>query len=188
MGSLPYTLDIPLRTNSPSVDQPNMKVNTNSINSILDVDLYNFGSNFAGQHKQMTLPDQNVPGPQTDPQAVYYTNTGTASPVSDAFFVNQNATFLLSCVRAFGVFVGGSGVLTLLNGYNVVSISGSTAQIYTITLTTNCVTGNNACILTKCFAAPTELDTFPSLASPVLTVFTSKPSSGYTISFLILQA
>ncbi len=38
-----YTQNIPLATNKPSVDQPNMKINTNSINSIIAVDHLSFG-------------------------------------------------------------------------------------------------------------------------------------------------
>src|SRR5437868_7168221 len=39
-----YTTDIPFANNKPSVDQPNMKINTNSINSIIGVDHLTFGT------------------------------------------------------------------------------------------------------------------------------------------------
>lgn len=40
----PYTTNIPLGTNKPSVDQPNMQINTNSINSIIGTDHLTFGT------------------------------------------------------------------------------------------------------------------------------------------------
>lgn len=51
-----YNNDIPDAPNNPSNDQPKMKVNTNSIDSIIDVDHYSFETNSDGWHKQVTLP------------------------------------------------------------------------------------------------------------------------------------
>lgn len=39
-----YTTDIPLSTNTPATDQPNMKTNTNSIKSIIGTDHLTFGT------------------------------------------------------------------------------------------------------------------------------------------------
>lgn len=50
MPSFTYTTNIPDENNNPSTDQPNMKVNTNSINSIIGVDHYSFGTGNDGYH------------------------------------------------------------------------------------------------------------------------------------------
>lgn len=67
MGTIPYNLDIPDGPNNPSQDQPKMKENTNSINSIIAVDHYTFGSSPLpsgtppdGWHKQSTYPFLSV--------------------------------------------------------------------------------------------------------------------------------
>ncbi len=53
-----YTTDIPDGPHNPSADQPNMKTNTNSINSLIGEDHYSFNnsSNFSGLHKQVRMP------------------------------------------------------------------------------------------------------------------------------------
>lgn len=58
MPNYTYNTNIPLSTNSPSTDQPNMQTNTNSINSILDVDMIGFNDNDGGYHSKVTLVDQ----------------------------------------------------------------------------------------------------------------------------------
>lgn len=72
-----YTTNIPATNNNPSTDQPDMKINTNSTNSILGVDLYSFNNSNGGWHKQVTLP---IPSPFVMPpskaaQSTIYTNT-----------------------------------------------------------------------------------------------------------------
>lgn len=58
MPNYPYNQDIPDSPNNPSLDQPNMKINTNSTFSILDVDLYGFGDTEGGYHQQSTYVAQ----------------------------------------------------------------------------------------------------------------------------------
>lgn len=50
MATYTYTSDIPLETNKPSVDQPNMKVNTNSISSLINEDHVGFNTANGGYH------------------------------------------------------------------------------------------------------------------------------------------
>lgn len=188
--SFTYTQNIPLDTNSPAEDQPDMKDNTNSTYSILNVDLYTFDSANAGKHQQVTIPARNAPGAQTDPACVVYTAAGTASTVSNLILRNQNATFLLSCIRAFGVFTGAAGAIVASNSYNISSISGAVgATVYTITLTAGATTGSSACILVHCSsAAANEINTHVTLAANVVTITTAQTSASYTISFVVLQA
>lgn len=80
MPSFSYITGIPLATNSPSTDQPNMQTNTNSINSIIGVDHYSFGSAGSkdGFHKQVTLPVESLPASLSG-QAVLFSNTSGQS-------------------------------------------------------------------------------------------------------------
>jgi hypothetical protein len=57
-----YTDDIPASGNNPSVDQPKMKVNTNSIDSLIAVDHISFNTDGSGIHKQVTLLNESAPG------------------------------------------------------------------------------------------------------------------------------
>ncbi len=66
MPNFTYTTDIPDAGHNPSNDQPDMKVNTNSIDGIIDVDHYGFNTStvtdeLGGIHRQVTL--KNLPGP-----------------------------------------------------------------------------------------------------------------------------
>lgn len=61
MPNFAYTIDIPATNNDPSVDQPPMKINTNSIKSIIDVDHFSFGNNNGGFHKKVTMFNSVAP-------------------------------------------------------------------------------------------------------------------------------
>lgn len=58
--NLPYVTGIPLDTSDPSVIQPDLLTNTNSINAIANVDLVGFNQNFSGYHQKSTYLSQNV--------------------------------------------------------------------------------------------------------------------------------
>lgn len=51
----PYIRDTPLATNKPSVDQPDMKDNTNNIDNFLSVDHFGFNVSNGGTHQQCQL-------------------------------------------------------------------------------------------------------------------------------------
>ena len=51
MTNFTYNRDIPESTNNPSVDQPDMKINTNSIDELINVDHNSFGVDDGGYHK-----------------------------------------------------------------------------------------------------------------------------------------
>jgi len=56
MPTFGYTRDIPETDHSPSTDQPNMRTNTNSTDSLISIDHFSFGqNNFDGTHKQVQL-------------------------------------------------------------------------------------------------------------------------------------
>lgn len=56
--NLNYFTNIPFASNDPSIDQPNMQTNTNSISAWVDIDHYGFkdASNLGGLHAQVTMP------------------------------------------------------------------------------------------------------------------------------------
>lgn len=58
MPNIPYERDIPASPHNPSVDQPNMKTNNNSVDDILLIDHFSFndGNNFSGYHKNIHQP------------------------------------------------------------------------------------------------------------------------------------
>lgn len=68
-----YNNGVPDGPDNPSDDQPDMKINTQSIESIIAVDHISFNTNGGGIHKQVTLLNQNAPG-LGDGNGVLYAN------------------------------------------------------------------------------------------------------------------
>ncbi len=58
LPNYPYNDNIPNAPNSPSVDQPNMQINTNSIRSLIKEDHVDFGTNGSGLHNKVRLIQQ----------------------------------------------------------------------------------------------------------------------------------
>lgn len=191
MPNFNYTNDIPDTPNDPSVDQPDMKINTNSIDSIINVDHYSFNLANGGWHKQITLPAQNVPGVQANPTSTIYTNAdaASASANSNAWYRNADGIFPLSAIRAAGYFVTSAAAapaaITLLNGYNIVAINKTATTIYTVELNANAVTGNNIIVVTgQGFGGQNPIWSF---VNPTIT-FTFASSPGVNnFSFVVLQ-
>lgn len=55
-----YTRDIPDGPHNPSADQPNMKINTNSTDDLINVDHFSFGMANGGLHRQVTIEQQGA--------------------------------------------------------------------------------------------------------------------------------
>lgn len=147
-----YNRDIPDGPNNPSRDQPLMKINTNATDDILAVNHISFNTPGGGQH---TLINFNatpnfvvVPPNPTLNDSIAYTNPGSASSKAELFFVNSEATLLLSSIKAFGVFAGAAAnPITLFNSYNVVGINRVSIGLYTVTINPNIVTGTEYGVL-----------------------------------------
>lgn len=139
--SFTYNTAVPAANDNPSNDQPDMLTNTQSINSIWAIDHVTFQGNPAGTHLQTTFSSKNTPGAQTDPQSILYTASGTASTVADLRFVNQNATFPISFVRAWAscTQAGISGA----QSFNVTSVTRTGLGLYDVILPANVTTGTN---------------------------------------------
>lgn len=79
MTNFQYTPTIPDGPNNPSVDQPGMKINAQSINDILAIDHVTFNADNGGTHKQVVFSSNNVPSlPATFP--TLFTNTVSGLP------------------------------------------------------------------------------------------------------------
>jgi len=179
---------IPAANNNPSADQPIMLQNNVATLGILAVDHVTFNLPLGGTHKQVTITSKNTPAAPTDPISVLYTANGTASTVAQAFFVNQNATFPVSSICAFGSFVSTAPAVvpTFLTQFNI-NVAGvaRTGTGYTIPLVTNTTTGSGVCaIVTSTSPA------FPpvySFSAGVLTINSAAGFGSTTFNFIILQ-
>ena len=81
MPNFTYTRDIPDGPNDPSEDQPIMKVNANSIDSIIAVEHFGFNNNNGGLHQQVTMPVRGSNAPVSGAsQGALFTKTVTGAP------------------------------------------------------------------------------------------------------------
>lgn len=150
-----FNTNIPAANNNPSVDQPDMLTNNQSTDALLAVDHVSFNALNGGQHKQVTFNNRNVPGAQTDPQAVLYTNTvmatstntASASTVSEMFYINQNSTYPISMIKAFGTFDSGGNPLNTWNMFITLPGGHPSTGSFGITMPANCVTGSSYLVL-----------------------------------------
>jgi len=180
MAIFSYNRDIPDGPNNPSVDQPNMKINTNSTDDILQVDHVSFEALDGGTHKQVTLSSKNAAGAQVDPASTIYSDNGVADATHpQLWWRNSQRIFPISAVRAFCSFTSANGVLTIDNGFNVVSITGSAFTVATKTIdivletgTVNANVGNDNIAVFVFASNPTGITTGVSysFADPTLTV------------------
>lgn len=146
-----YNLDIPDAPNNPSVDQPNMRTNTNSINTIIAVDHYTFADTPSGTHKQVTLRAAAIDSP-----SIISLANGTANPaVKNAILTTSNSVVLpLNCVRAWGYVQGGVGPVVIASqSVNVSTVTRSSAGHYVITLTANAVSSDKFAVITSSLLA-----------------------------------
>jgi len=204
MGTFTYYNDIPAANNNPSSDQPKMTNNTNVIDQILDVDHYTFETaDKDGEHKQINFPFITAQGAQTDPASVIHTTTGTVTTKSECYFKNQNASFLISGVRAFGSFLGvpaGTTVgttITPTTQSNVSTIENTTStgnnRKYIVNLSSGATITNSAVVLIFI----NDIAFLPSytLVANVLTITCSLSGlgtppinmAGNIVNFVILQ-
>ncbi len=145
MSFLDFFNNIPAAANSPSVDQPNMLTNNASNASIWTIDHIGFNNSQGGYHQQVTFNATHSQGAQTDPQSVLFTQAGSASTKADMYFKNQNGTFQVSPIRAWGTFdKNGATLGSQLENATVAKVS---MGLFTVTLSANAVTGTNFAVL-----------------------------------------
>ena len=195
-----YYTDIPAGSHTPGRDRPLMTTNTNSINSIIAIDHYTFGTGSDGKHKQITFAGENAAGAQTDPASAAYTAPGTASSVADLRFRNQNGVFPLSCIRAFGTCANtGVGAVVPTNSFNVASCTTGGGNL-NVTLTAGAVTGTSYIVLATSqrqvglpsgndqIATVYSIDSATLFHITTVNVLTGTLANTTLISFIVLQA
>jgi len=142
MPNFTYTRDIPFSSHNPSVDQPDMQINNNSIQDIIAVDHYGFndGDNLSGYHKIIHLPPQtndpvaitgigqvytkNVNG---DQQLYYESGNGVVGTISNPSGIITQAAV---------VFTVTATVVNIVSSYNVTSVVRNSLGNYSINFTT----------------------------------------------------
>jgi|SRR6185436_17180393 len=107
--NLNYTTGIPDTPNNPSNDQPPMKINTNSISSIIQIDHHGFKDNLGGYHTiihqdaQVTDP-ANIPGPPQINQVYVKSYTpDTTGGVADTQLYTRTALGAISQMTGFSL-------------------------------------------------------------------------------------
>lgn len=89
MTNYSYVTNIPLETNSPSEDQPDMKLNTNSIAGLLNEDLIGFGQTNGGLHKKASFVAQ---GSNPGSSSGMYVEYSKASAGQTEVFAQKDGT------------------------------------------------------------------------------------------------
>ena len=105
--NLNYTTGIPDTPNDPSNDQPPMKINTNSINSIIQIDHHGFNDNLGGYHTiihqnaQVTDPANIVGPPQINQVYPKSYTPDTTGGVADTQLFTRTALGAISQLTGF---------------------------------------------------------------------------------------
>lgn len=186
-----YDLDIPFEDNNPSVDQPRMRQNTNSIDGLLNEDHYSFETdNFDGWHKKCTFPAPVTPAAPTGDAAVVSTRAGTASTRPDFVYQNSNATFPVSIIRAAASFTlpAANGTFPINNGFNIVNSEFTRigSLNYQLILQNNVVTGDNVIVVTG-ISSSANLNPRYSFSNPSLSIVLNNFIVGTRVSVVVLQ-
>lgn len=111
--NLNYNLNIPFQNNPPSVDQPNMLTNTNSIANWVTVDHFGFQDSQGGWHSNIHQPPQGTPANEAGINQTFvrnYTpNTSGGSPDTQLF--TKTGTGIVSQLTGFltGAALGADG-------------------------------------------------------------------------------
>jgi hypothetical protein len=191
--SFPIDTTIPNEPNDPIDDVPLMRGNFNNINSYLKVDHFEAGGAGEGYHKEVTFFEKVAQGVPVDPASVLYTDSGSASTVADMRFKNANGIFPPNAIRALGVFIADASLLppqtiTLINGFNVVSVVRTASTNYTVTFTAGAI--NNA-VKPIVFVVENQ-NSQSGIADVLSNTYASdtlkfRATSGRIVNFIVLQ-
>lgn len=181
--------NIPAGPNDPQDDQPLMLTNNASIAGLIQVDHVGFNQVNGGYHEQVTFNAKNVPvGTPTDPVSVIYTNSGTASTVSQALFKNQNGIFPLSAIRAFATFTT-SPFAQPVNYYNLnpgTPVTNLGGGLFRLNLLANAITGSNISVFITYKEVVLAMGGWSTSGGNV-TIDASAASAPGTVSVMVLQ-
>jgi len=90
--TISYNNGIPAANNNPSVDQPNLRTNTDAVDTILQRDHISFNTAFGGTHKQVTFASNNVPSVPTSPPVLFTNNVTLSGTLPQLFYYSGDAT------------------------------------------------------------------------------------------------
>lgn len=195
MTSIPYSLNIPNPPNNPSSDVPNMQQNTNSIAQLIARDHIAFGDDDSGRHLQQTYtgfsPGTVLSGAQS---STAFPAAGIANAnISQYYFKNSIANFILSSMRAYALCPGAGGI-TASQSINVVSVSNNAPGLYTIVLNTDVVTGTNYTVFASAAktAGGAMVSCYTITSATTFTLNFNFPTSGtnfnpVSFSFFVIQ-
>ncbi len=162
--SFVYTQNIPASGNLPAADQPNLQTNTNSINSIIDVDHYPFGTGIDGQHKYLHMKQGALPPGGVTGTGLFYTqasNGATQLYYSNGSTGNEyqltrvnNANFGTFATNPGWTFLPGGllmqwGTDTKATGGTVTFPFAFTSSVYSIQITVNENNNNRHTVFVK---------------------------------------
>lgn len=126
-----YTRDIPFATHTPANDQPNMQVNTNSADDLLQVDHISFNDANAGKHNHVTFHNaQSDPAllnsetqiyPKTFGSGTTYLETYVAAKTNGGIQVNGYLPFVKCMVRF--TTLAADGAITPTAGYIIANVA-----------------------------------------------------------------
>ena len=130
--NLNYFTNIPFASNDPSIDQPNMQTNTNSISAWVDVDHYGFknASNLGGLHTQVTMPVLSViPTRLLSNSGILYTKsvsvyTATPQSANSLFYTAGTSTKEYQLTRT----INNNTQFDLFSTNTIYNTSGVTSQ------------------------------------------------------------
>lgn len=190
--TFPFDISRPAANNAPADDQPVMQTNNSSTFALIAVDHVTFNNSTGGQHQQITLPNNNIPGSApTFPKSIEYTQPGVANTASsDAYLYNSAGKFPMNIIRAAGSFLttispGGVSFISSVN-CSTITVSGTGPRVYAITLTAGSVTGNNVMVFFESSANTNSAISTYSFSGGVLSLTISNIASSI-ISFMIVQ-
>lgn len=153
--SFTFNTAIPEANNNPSVDQPDMKINNQSTDAILNVDHISFNADNGGNHKQVHLPAYTNPaivnGTATQ-GSIVYSKAGVADAAhAQGYFKNgNNLDFPMSHIRAWAT-ADSAGNILASQSINIASIVPAGTGRFNVTLTANAVTTDTFGVLSTAF-------------------------------------
>ena len=176
--TISYNNGIPAANNNPSTDQPNMKTNTDAIDTLLAIDHVSFNTASGGTHKQVTFSSNNIPATPVSPPILF---TNTVSGLPQLFFYSGSSaqsSNQYNINEAVPGSAGTGGSTFLLGGiilkWGVVSASDNTS----ISFSTNA----GAAFPNACFGVFLTLYTSSSSSSNalILSVSPTPTASAFT--------
>lgn len=175
MPNKTYSTGIPATNNDPSVDQPNMLVNNDSIASILGgdstVDMIGFNDNDGGWHRKVTFVNQSSNPGSAAGQYVEFSKQ--SSSVSEMFAQKDAVSAAIQLTRGVPSTVDGGYTYLpggLLMQWKNVAIASTTGTFtFTVPFTTS---------LLSVFLGPQQATTMYVSASSTTSVTVTRSGSG----------